>query len=190
MPAKLAAQISWDGLTRVWERVEVSTQDDGDGTGVRGGWWGDVWSGGPLSDALQLWQEHHSLDELHVRVFRVPVHVGVCHQQELVFCRVLQTYRRTSALQATSSGTLRCFNNRPEEAKMRPDLTGCRNILLEMHEKIEKYPLQFWKYIHKLPLSALFTFMSKNIFQFKPKSSDQNVSRKKKVFKYAVFADP
>lgn len=71
-------------LTRVWQRVEVSTQHQWNCIGLTRDRWQLEAACGLVHYALHLWQEHHGLDQLDVRVFWVPVHVGVGHQQKLL----------------------------------------------------------------------------------------------------------
>lgn len=71
-------------FTRVGQRVEVSAQHHRNGIGFpRDG--GQLEAAcGLVHNVLHLRQEHHGLDELHVRVLWVPVHVGVGHEEQLL----------------------------------------------------------------------------------------------------------
>lgn len=80
--------------TRVRQRVEVSAQDNGDWGRVRGRRARCHRARGSLSNAFQLWQEHHGLDQLDVRVLGVPVHVGVRHQDQLPVLWWLHAWKR------------------------------------------------------------------------------------------------
>lgn len=65
-PHKLRMNMSVRGFTRVRQRVEVSTEDDGDGGQVRSWQAGSQGTRGPLSNTIQLRQKHHGLYQLHV----------------------------------------------------------------------------------------------------------------------------
>lgn len=70
--------------TRVGQRVEVSTEHQWNAIGFTGNR-GQLEAARRLvHDVLYFRQEHHGLNQLDVRVFRVPVHVGVGYQQQLL----------------------------------------------------------------------------------------------------------
>lgn len=70
-------------LTGVRQRVQVSTQDEGDGVGFPGDGGKLEAARGLVHDVLHLRQEHHGLHQLHVRILRIPMHVGIGHQKQL-----------------------------------------------------------------------------------------------------------
>lgn len=71
-------------FTGVRQRVEVSTQHQWNGIGFTRDRGQFEAARGLVHYVLHLRQEHHGLNQLHIRVLWVPVHVGIGHKEQLL----------------------------------------------------------------------------------------------------------